>query len=353
MSCKIPYNKKDIFYETATLERDEAPHIKNSLEWWYFTGHLTDSVKNKTLGIEYVVFHFNPTSLKGGWMINVAISYPDSEVLYYEHEFLAKKRNDFADLPLNFKFNKKLKTSLEGQDGTYKVKAKFENSPIELKFETRPLKPVVLHDSIGYEEYSDNIKAGYYSFPRLETEGLIKLNDTIYNVKGDLWYDRQWNCIGVFDKTVAWDWFSVQFEETNSELMVYRVYNLKTKSEVYGGTYTNSDNESIFLQSDQIVLKELNFWRSLESGANYPVEWEVSIKDLNLKTKIKAKFPNQELGLNFSAITKFYYWEGMCEAVGEIKGVKVQGNSYVEMTNRHRIKSEEDSEREFLMKGKR
>lgn len=345
-SCKIPYNKKDVYYDKAELSRDEAPHIKNSLEWWYFTGHLTDSIKNKTLGVEYVVFHFNPTNIKGGWLINVAVSDPDKKVLYYDHEFMTKKKNDFIALPLDFKFDKKIKSELKGKNGEYQVNADFSNYPISVNFKTKPLKPVVLHDGVGYEQYNNITKAGYYSFPRLETEGEITIADTVYNVAGDLWYDRQWNCIGVFDTKVAWDWFSIQFEESNSELMVYRVYNLKTKAEFFGGTYTDSSNVSTFLESNQIQLKELNYWKSLESGANYPIEWEIEVSDLNLKTKVKAKFPNQELGLNFSAITKFYYWEGMCDAEGIINGQKVKGNSYVEMTNRHRIKSEKNKVKE-------
>ena len=47
ISCKIPYNKKDVFEPKADLSIDEAPHEKNSLEWWYFTGHLKDTVKNR------------------------------------------------------------------------------------------------------------------------------------------------------------------------------------------------------------------------------------------------------------------------------------------------------------------
>ena len=50
ISCKVPYSKKDVFEEKASLPKDEAPHFKNSLEWWYFTGHLTDEEKEKTIG---------------------------------------------------------------------------------------------------------------------------------------------------------------------------------------------------------------------------------------------------------------------------------------------------------------
>ena len=127
-----------------------------SLEWWYFTGHLTDSVKGKTLGLEYVIFHFNPTALKGGWMVNLAISDSDEEKLYYDHRFFQKKKFDFTNLPLDISLKKRgLKVDLDGQNGEYELEAEFGNYPIELQLKTEATKPVVLHDGIGYENYGD------------------------------------------------------------------------------------------------------------------------------------------------------------------------------------------------------
>jgi len=164
------------------------------------------------------------------------------------------------------------------------------------------------------------------------------MNDEQYDVTGNLWYDRQWNCIGVFDKTVAWDWFSVQFEETNSELMLYKVYRIKDSLEIYGGTYTDSMGKSTFLESDEIMLTEIDFWKSPASQANYPIEWEVTISKLNITTNIKAMYAYQELNLNLVPMSNFYYWEGMCKAEGTINQTEVTGNSYVEMTNRFRVR---------------
>ncbi|MBL4708419.1 MAG: lipocalin family protein [Flavobacteriales bacterium] len=153
-----------------------------------------------------------------------------------------------------------------------------------------------------------------------------------------MWYDRQWNCSGVFNKEVAWNWFSIQFEETQSELMLYRLYNLKDGTELFGGTYTNAYNESVFLENDQIKIKELAHWVSPDSKAKYPVEWEIKVECIGLETNLKALFSEQELALGFAGLLNFYYWEGMCEAKGSLNNKSVTGNSYVEMTNRFRLK---------------
>lgn len=323
----------------ADLSKDEAPHLKNSLEWWYFTGHLQDTLQDKLLGVEYVVFHVNPTNVRGAWMVNVAVSDPENEMFYYDHEFFAKRKNEFDNLPLDFSWKKKrFSSSMNGERGHYQIATSFGKQPIQLNLATHPKKEVVLHDGVGYENYGDIAKAGYYSFPRLSTNGEIQLEGKTYHVTGDLWYDRQWNCSGVFDKKVAWDWFSIQFEETQSELMLYRLYHLKDGTELFGGTYTNANNESIFLENHQIKIKEISHWVSPNSKAKYPVEWEIKVEDIKLETTLKTLFPEQELALDFGPFLNFYYWEGMCHANGTINNEPVRGNSYVEMTNRFRIK---------------
>ncbi|MBL4708420.1 MAG: carotenoid 1,2-hydratase [Flavobacteriales bacterium] len=183
-SCRVPYNKKDVFEEKADLSKDEAPHEKNSLEWWYFTGHLRDTLQDKLFGVEYVVFHLNPTNIRGRWMVNVAISDPENQKFYYDHKFFAKSKDQFAALPLDFVWNKKrFSSTMKGEKGNYEFTAGFGKEPIQLKLSTKPKKEVVLHDGTGYEDYGDIAKAGYYSFPRLATEGEIQLEDKTYSSK--------------------------------------------------------------------------------------------------------------------------------------------------------------------------
>lgn len=321
------------------LSKDEAPHIKNSLEWWYFTGHLEDTAKNKTLGVEYVVFHFNPTNIRGGWMINMAVSDPEKQKFYYDHKFFTKTKRQFAKQPLDFHWNKKgIKSSLKGENGNYQIEAAMDEHPVSYQLELNSTKEVVLHDGVGYESYGEFAKAGYYSFPRLNTRGAVQIGEEQFTVEGEMWYDRQWNCSGVWERKVAWDWFSIQFEDPQSELMLYRLFHLEKDLILFGGTYTKADGSSIYLENEQLIITELNTWISPHSNATYPIEWLIEIPDLNLKTKIEALFPDQELALQFGPFTTFYYWEGMCRAQGSIGEKQVIGNSYVEMTNRFRIK---------------
>ena len=337
-SCQFQlYTKKDITREKADLTIDEAPHAKNSLEWWYFTGHVADSSQQKEFGVEYVFFHFNPTRLKSYLMVNLAVTDPESEAFYYDYKMIPFKPKSNNKLPLNLKLDKQVFAHLSGQAGSYKLKAKMNEHHVRINLSTKPAKQVVLHDGIGYEDYGGMAKAGYYSYPRLKTEGNIMIKHQEYLVKGEMWYDRQWNCSGVTNKNMAWDWFSIQFKETNSELMVYRLYDLSTEQEIFGGTYTDSLGQSTYLKEQDIHLQEIAYWKSTASFRKYPVKWNLEVPSLKIKTEVEALIPNQELNLRILPIN-FYYWEGMCQAKGSIAGKQVTGNSYVEMTNRIREK---------------
>lgn len=337
-SCKFQlYTKQDVTSKKADVKIDEAPHFKNSLEWWYFTGHLQDSSQQKNLGIEYVFFHFNPTKLKSYLMVNMAVSDPESEAFYYDYKMIPIKGNLKQELPLNISINKKLSANLKGANGDYELRGRMEAHNVAINLKTNKSKEVVLHDGVGYESYGDIATAGYFSFPRLNASGNIMIKNQEYLVKGELWYDRQWNCSGVLNENVAWDWFSVQFKETESELMIYRVYNLLNQQEILGGTYTDSIGNSTYLNGDEISIKETEYWKSTKSDTQYPIAWTVSLPSLKLETQLKAEIPHQELALKFWPIN-FYYWEGMCKAQGSIDGKQVTGNSYVEMTNRFRDK---------------
>jgi predicted secreted hydrolase len=326
----------DLYYEKADLKVDEAPHFKNSLEWWYFTGHLKDSVKNKELGIEYVFFHFNPLNKKDLIMVNIAISDPETQTFIYDYKIVQLKELLKTVLPLDLAiYSKENLWSLKGQEGVYEINAKMtKHKGAAISLRTTPDKPVLMHRETGYEEYGSYATAGYYSYPRLKGEGKIELEGEEYNVKGEIWYDRQWNCSQVINKEVGWDWFSVQFQDQKEELMLYIVHHYGDKKKIMGGTYFSAQNENIYITGDQIQIEELDYWMSKKSKSNYPSKWRVKIPSLGYDLIVASRIPDQELSLNLLPGRKIHYWEGMCQVTGTKDGKEVLGNSYVEITNR-------------------
>jgi predicted secreted hydrolase len=205
---------------------------------------------------------------------------------------------------------------------------------IGIALTTVPIKEPVFQNGTGYEQYGDFTTAGYYSYPRLDATGYLIVHGDTAKVSGQLWYDRQWNCgTNLIGGGTGWDWISVQFENTNEDLMVYRVEDRKLSKELHGGSFHRQDGTVVFLDDGELQMKPLTYWTSPETKRKYPVSWQVTIPKLEVDVKVEAVFPQQELILTRMGF-RFPYWEGMCKVTGTIAGEIREGNAYLEMTNR-------------------
>ena len=337
-SCKfVPYTGNDIYDVKADITKDEAVHFKNSLEWWYFTGHLQDSA-GAEYGIEYVFFHFNPRNKADYLLTNFAITDPEGKRFIYDYKFEKQDSLLSPQLPLHLRVeDKNRRHILKGMAGTYEIEANMNGSDVAVSLKTSPDKPLLLHNGTGYEQYGDYAQAGYYSYPRLKTTGTITIAGKNIPVDGQLWYDRQWNCVGVWQKEIAWDWVSIQLDSPRSEIMLYRLYHFGDETLIYGGSYFDENGELLTLKKDDITFEEQDYWVSMRSKAKYPIKWKIKVKPLDAEFTVEARIPDQELGLSFTPLHKLYYWEGMCSVKGSMAGKPVAGKSYIELTNRDRF----------------
>ena len=347
-SClQATYSAHDFDIEEAALPRDEAPHFKNSLEWWYFTGHLYDTLTGKEYGIEYVFFHFTPRGRKDAMMVNVAITDPENHKFYFDYQARPLGKHLMPDLPISLHMKKgSADMLLFGQEGEYYLDAQMrKHKGYGFQLETTPGKGLLLHEGIGYAHYGDLAKAGYYSYPRLDSRGFLYLDGRKIPVQGELWYDRQWNCTGLGTaKNIGWDWISIQLEDPREEIMVYLLKDYDQNLRIVGGTLFSESGEAIHLAQEDIELRELEPWRSPRSRSQYPMLWELKIPRLDYDLQVRAVLQEQELELRFLPWLPFYYWEGMAEARGTRQGEPVQGRSYVEITNRYHLEKRRKKE---------
>ncbi|TGE26547.1 lipocalin family protein [Hymenobacter metallicola] len=345
-ACALkPTNKHDVFQERAQLPQEEAPHLRNSLEWWYFTGHLKDKATGEMYGVEYVFFHFNPTGKKDWQMVNFALTDPQTKQFRYDYNLVGLPQLLPATLPLNLSMEKKAQRwSLTGQEGSYHLQARMTTHAGQaINLVTTPAKPVLLHGGTGYEQYGPVAKAGYYSYSRLATAGTIEIEGKQRQVEGELWYDRQWNCNSVMAKDAGWDWISIQLDEPREEIMAYRLRNNVSGESISGGSHYSARNENIHLASTDFQLEPLEFWLSPRSKQRYPIKWRLRIPSQGYDLLIEPVIPNQELSLRLFKAINMHYWEGMCKVTGTHNGKPVTGNSYVEITNPGTVKTARSS----------
>ncbi|ALD22077.1 lipocalin family protein [Hymenobacter sp. DG25A] len=336
-----PTNKHDVFEERAQLPQEEAVHQRNSLEWWYFTGHLKDKVTGEVFGVEYVFFHFNISGKKDWQMVNFAITDPATQQFRYDYKL--ENLSDLlpSTLPLALSMEKqKQRWTLSGQEGIYRLQARMaahEGMAIDLS--TTPTKPILLHGGTGYEDYGGVAKAGYYSYPRLATTGTLEVNGKLHEVEGELWYDRQWNCNSVTNPNIGWDWFSLHLNEPREEIMAYHLYEKQTGRAIDGGSHFGPQGQNTHLAAEDFQLETTAWWTSPRSGNRYPARWRLQIPSQGYDLTIEPLVPDQELVLRLFTAVKLPYWEGMCRVTGTHHGQPVTGNSYVEITNRKEVKN--------------
>jgi len=335
-----PTTKHDLFPGVAQLPLEEAPHPKNSLEWWYFTGHLKDVTTGQTFGVEYVFFHFNPDGKQDYQMVNFALSDPQTQQFRYDYQLGKVAAPLTATLPISLSQVKSDQTwTLTGQEGRYQLQARMaaigpNKTGQAINLSTTPAKPVLLHGGTGYEQYGPVAQAGYYSYPRLAATGTIEVAGQPHQVTGELWYDRQWNCGGVNKKNVAWDWLSLQIDQTREELMLYTVHDTKTSQHIGGGSHFGAKGENLHLAETDFQLEPLTYWTSPTSNKKYPATWHLTVPGKGYDLTVTPLIPNQELNLRLFKVLKLNYWEGMCRVTGTCHGQPVTGNAYVEITNR-------------------
>jgi predicted secreted hydrolase len=337
-ACSIlkPTTKNDRFPGRAELPQEEAPHVNNSLEWWYFTGHLKDVKTGESFGVEYVFFHFNPDGKQDYQMVHFALTDPQTQQFRYDY-YLGKLPQPLtATLPLSLAQPKATQTwTLTGQEGAYQLQARMTTPAGQaISLRTTPAKPVLLHGGTGYEQYGPVAQAGYYSYPRLAATGTIEVAGKTHEVTGELWYDRQWNCGGVNKKNVAWDWLSLQLDEPREELMLYTVHDTKTGQHIGGGSHFGPKGENLHLAETDFKLEPLTYWTSPVSKKKYPATWHITVPSKGYDLTVTPLVPNQELNLRVFKVLKLRYWEGMCRVTGTHHGKPVTGNAYVEITNR-------------------
>lgn len=335
-----PTNKHDVFTAQAQLPQEEAPHLRNSLEWWYFTGHLRDKTTGQSFGIEYVFFHFNINGKKDWQMVNVAITDPQTQQFRYDYklETLPALLQPLLPLALNMQ-KKDERWTLSGQEGTYQLQARMAaHKGMGFDLRTSPAKPVLLHGGTGYENYGNVARAGYYSYPRLAASGTLEVNGEQHEVEGELWYDRQWNCNSVTNEGIGWDWFSLQLNEPREEIMAYHLYEKATGRAIDGGSHFGPQGQNTHLAAEDFQLETTAYWTSPHSGNRYPAKWRLRIPSQGYDLTIEPVVPDQELVLRLFAGIKLPYWEGMCRVTGTQHGKPVTGNSYVEITNRKEVK---------------
>ena len=314
---------------------DHQAHPDYRIEWWYLTGNLKAENGNP-YGYQITFFR---TALQSSppqrtsqwatnqiWMGHLAIS-DISQQKHYQTQRLSRGALGLAGIqqqPFKLWLEDWQITAKNNGEFPWHIQAKDQEISIDLT--VNPLKPVVLQGEKGLSQKSATTgnASYYYSFTRLNTTGTIAVNNNQHKVTGLSWLDREWSSSALGKNQSGWDWFSLQLN-SGEELMFYRMRNKSGESDQHSqGKWIKANGQTFHLNRSDVTLKPLEYWQS-ETGASYPISWQLSIPKLSKNLLIKAAINDQLMR------TSIHYWEGSV-GVYQSNNSEPIGNGYLEMT---------------------
>lgn len=347
-----------------SFPRDHFPHPDYSIEWWYFTGHLTPrGATEARFGYQFTFFRVGlerPPAVGAPANASPVRSNFAARSLIMGHAAitdLETKRHVFSDVihrsaPINggyleanserrigscpAPFGSSGEWTLDWNGEAFDFTALDRNAgekfaPGGLRFElsTRPGKPRIFQGPNGLSRKSTDGKTAslYYSFTRLETVGKVELFGESFDVTGTSWMDHEISSDSLSDAQVGWDWFSLQLDD-GSEIMLYQLRGKDRKDDVCRGTHISPTGEVTYLERADWTARPTRTAESTATGAEYPVAWSLSLPRFSLELEVEAQVDDAEnVATNVKAL---HYWEGPIRITTR-QGKKV-GSGYLELT---------------------
>ncbi|TDT72560.1 putative secreted hydrolase [Hypnocyclicus thermotrophus] len=307
-----------------TLPKFDSFQRDQDVQWWYWTGHLKGvnrkSKEEREFGFEIVFFAFNSFIFFKNELAQAAITdIKDKNFSYYEDvKFLSLPKKLKNGYKFDFK-NKKNWSKCSGGNGEDKLNFKIDNYLVKLKLKLKE-KPVIRYNGKAYE-YTFGGYTYYYSREKMETSGIMEIDNEIYDIYGITWFDRQ---LGELYQAIfkGWQWFALSLKNGNT-IMLFDFF--KENKNNYGSITKN--NKTIELFKEDFNVKVINEWISKKTKIKYPSGWHIKLK--NMDYYVYPKIKNQELACKHKFWIGPEYWEGDCI----IKNIKDEfiGEAYVEL----------------------
>ncbi|HET6370160.1 MAG TPA: lipocalin-like domain-containing protein [Nitrospiria bacterium] len=328
-----------------SFPRDHGAHEEFQTEWWYYTGHL-HTADGKSYGYELTFFRKgnrepiviqNPSrwSVRDLYLAHFALTDPSGNRFWYR-EKISREGLGKAGAESNRLLVHIDDWRAESIGDKIVLTAREEGNDIRLELTSE--KPVVLqgHDGLSQKGPMPGEASYYYSLTRLRTSGMLRINGAETRVDGLSWMDHEFFSTpkndpqGPDQYLSGWDWFAIQLDN-RCELMFYRLRERDgSNSPFSAGSLILPDGTTEPLSLSKIRLTPLSEWKSLETGATYPIRWKLEVPEKKIALNLEPLLPQQELVTPKS--TRVVYWEGALRAEGSWRGAPVSGEGYLEMT---------------------
>lgn len=315
---------------------DHGRHLGFRTEWWYFTGNLK-TVEGRRFGYQLTFFRValkpGPVARSSRWgasevfMAHFAVTDVGGKRFHYTERFSRSALGlaGAGGSPLTVRLEDW--SALETSRDPWSMRLAARNGEAAVDLYVRSIGPVVLNGEGGLSRKGSEPGSAsyYYSLPRMETSGVVRVGKETFSVSGLSWLDREWSTSALEHGQVGWDWFAVQLDD-GRDIMFYRLRRSDgTVDPFSSGTLIAADGTSRHLTGEEVQLEVVDRWTSPASGVRYPARWRLRVPREKLDMEIAPRLADQEL------LTSVRYWEGAVAVRGMSAG-SPGGSGYVEMT---------------------
>jgi len=312
---------------------DFGAHPAFRTEWWYLTGWLRAG--GRELGVQVTFFRsrtthdernpsrFAPTQLV---LAHAALAIDGESRLRHD------QRAARAGLGLAFADEGDTRVAVDAwkiersSDDRYQATIDAREFGIALTFTPRTA-PVLQGDHGFSRKGPLPAQASYYySRPQLAVEGHVRIGPEAaapVPAAGIAWLDHEWSSELLDPRASGWDWVGLNLDD-GSALMAFRI-----RTRDGGVLWSHARWIDPAGRPDGAAeppgFEALREWRSLRSGATYPVQMRLRVGARTLE--LRPLFDDQELDTRASTGT--IYWEG---AVRVYENGRRVGRGYLELT---------------------
>jgi predicted secreted hydrolase len=315
---------------------DLGAHPEYLTEWWYYTGNVfTQDGRHfgyqltffrRAISDEVEINRESEWSTNQIYLAHFAITDTKNNNHYVEDQ-ISRGAAGLAGTKIDPWFSIWLKDweIIQKDKDIFQLKAMLDK--IELNLTLTDKKGFVFHGNNGLSQKGEEVgNASYYfSQTRLDTHGVVRIEDEKFNVSGLSWMDHEFGTSTLGENQIGWDWFSMQLDN-EMEIMLFQIREeAGSISPLSSGTIINPDNSTKKISVEDFEIQVDKIWKNSDQ-VEYPNAWKITIPDLDINLEITPVIEDQEMDLFFR------YWEGAVWISGTVNGEVVSGYGYVELT---------------------
>jgi len=339
--CRVSLQVPSTSYRPRLgFPRDHGRHSSFQTEWWHLCGNL-ESEGGREWGYQFTVFRYCPGFRPGRDLFRV---FPFD--CYLAHVILTNCQER------DFRFFEAYGTPLLGyaraaedqlhlwtchwslseQDGQIQLTAEKDGFGTELTLISR--KGPVFQGQNGYclKGPIPGQASVHYSMPSLGTAGILKWQGEPFPVKGKSWLDREWGTQLFSGKVEGWNWVCLHLDNDHEIMLFPMLMGDEKILDTSYGAIISPEGGSKSLTARDYQVDSTGSWRSEKTGPVYPMGWLVRIPSEDVRITVEPELKEHEQVISAITLVGIDYWEGPVRTTGTMKGKRVRGRGYVELT---------------------